>query len=137
MKSKELVVGERYRLRYRLFTPTGNTNYGYPLQDGFGTLESKYTVGGYNHTFILDDGQEVWATPNSVFKIEDSSMISKNVISDIANLLNADDAIDVTIFLSGLDIASSIVDDHLVIPPKSISKFKQLVHSLYYDILIG
>jgi len=138
LKSRELVVGERYRLRYREFTQTGNNSYGFPLNDGEGVLISMYDVGGYNHTFKLDNGTVVWATPNSIFKIEGNSNSSSTIlVDDIIGDLSAasQDAETVKTFLCGLGVDCNIVKEHLVISPDSIPNLKKLVYRIYSDIL--
>jgi hypothetical protein len=138
MKSRELVVGERYRLRYREFTQTGNCSYGQPLIDGEGVLVSMYDVSRYNHTFKLDDGSLVWATPNSVFKIEkdaksNSTILVDDIIGDLSS--SSKDAQAVKTFLSGLAIECDIVKEHLVISPNSIANLKKLIYRIYSEIL--
>jgi hypothetical protein len=135
VRSKDLVVGQRYRIKYRKFTATGNSNYGYPLTEGEGVLESMYDVSSYNHTFVLDDGEYVWATPNSIYELT-SSQVPKSSVSLVSDILSApEDVVDVRIFLDGLGIDSWIADDHLIIPPTAILKLKNLVYTLYSDIL--
>jgi len=134
VRSKDLVVGQRYRIKYRKFTATGNSNYGYPLTEGEGVLESMYDVSSYNHTFVLDGGEYVWATPNSIYELS-PPQIPKSPVSLISDILFPDDVIDVRIFLDGLGIDSWIADDHLIIPPTAILKLKNLVYTIYSDIL--
>ncbi len=138
MRSRELVIGERYRLRYREFTQTGNSSYVWPLMDGEGVLVSMYDVSGYNHTFRLDDGTLVWATPNSIFKIEkdtnsNSTILVDDIIGDLSS--SSKDAEAVKTFLCGLAIECDIVKEHLVISPNSIPNLKKLVYRIYSDIL--
>lgn len=136
MRSKDLVVGQRYRIKYRQFTATGNSNYGSPLIEGEGTLESMYDVSCYNHTFVLDNGEYVWATPNSIYELTQQSRPQSNSASIVSNILSdPDNIVDVKTFLSGLEIDSWIADSHLIIPPGSIMKFKNLIYTLYSDIL--
>jgi hypothetical protein len=133
VRSRDLVVGNRYRIRYRLFSPTNNCNYGYKLMDGEGVLSGIYTA-GYNHTFKLDDGQEVWATPNSIFELGNEPP-QVSLVSDVAGVLSRSDILDIETFLTGIEIDANVVDDHLVIPPHSMLKFKNLIHNIYSRIL--
>jgi hypothetical protein len=140
VKSADLKIGERYRLRYREFTATGNCSYGSPLKDGEGVLVSMYDASSYNHTFVLDNGKNVWATPNSTFLIEpnkSNNSVSASLVDDIIPDVDSsvDDCDSVQIFLSGLNIKSESSKGYLIIPPNSISKFKKLIYTIYSDIL--
>ncbi len=140
MKSADLKIGERYRLRYREFTATGNCTYGSPLKDGEGVLVSMYDVGVYNHTFLLDNGETVWATPNSTFLIESKNNNNSVSISLVDEIIpdtdsSVEDCDSVQTFLSGLNISSESTKGYLIIPPDSISQFKKLIYTIYSDIL--
>jgi len=140
VKSTDLKIGERYRLRYREFTATGNHSYGSPLKDGEGVLVSKYDVASFNHTFVLDNGEHVWATPNSTFLIEpnkSNNSVSASLVDDIIPDVDSsvEDCDSVQTFLSGLNISSESTKGYLIIPPDSISQFKKLIYTIYSDIL--
>lgn len=136
MKSSHLMLGEKYRIRYRPFTQSGNINYGIPLQDGYGRLVGLYTVRGYNHTFELDDGTEVWATPNSIFPLNPEKP-KNSIVSDIIGEDSADSVTlkSIVAFLSGLEISSEIHSDGILISGSGVVNFKNLIMKMYSDIL--
>ena len=139
MRSVDLVVGNKYQIKYRTFSANGSINYNEPLKYGIGMLVSMYDAGNYNHSFVLESsGERVWATPNSVVKQIDGTVGSNvNLASDIVgpNSVTGKSLANISSFLKGIGIHNKVIDDNIVIPPESAGAFNKLLHKLYSDIL--
>lgn len=139
MRSVDLIVGNKYQIKYRTFSANGSINYNEPLKYGIGMLVSMYDAGNYNHSFVLEsNGERVWATPNSVVKQIDGTVgANVNLASDIVgpNSEVGKSLSNISSFLRGIGIHNSVVDDNIVIPHDSAVAFNKLLHKLYSDIL--
>ena len=133
MNHHEMVVGERYRIRYRKFDRITGNPISTKLEDGEGVLLSKYSVNVYNHMFELDNGERVWCTSNSVFELEDQKLIA-SILSDTEFDLGIVD--EVSTFLQGLGIRNQVANSSIVIDFSGVSMMKQLLSKMYATLLL-
>ena len=84
----------------------------------------------------LDDGTEVWATPNSIFPLNPENP-KNSIVSDIIGEDSADSVTlkSIVAFLSGLEISSEIHSDGILISGSGVVNFKNLIMKMYSDIL--
>jgi hypothetical protein len=134
-----LMLGASYRIKYRPFNYAGGPHWGHPLREAkTAKLAGLYTVNGYHHTFELPNGEQVWATANSIYPL-DGADANKNssIVGDIVGS-GSDGYLQVQsilTFLEGLDIESSSCDDGILIPNSGLKNFKNLLVKMYSDIL--
>jgi hypothetical protein len=133
-----LMLGISYRIKYRPFNHTGGPNWGHPLCEApTARLVGLYTVNGYHHTFELPNGDEVWATANSIYPLYDTNQNANSIVEDIIGP-NSEDQIQINsiiTFLDGLDVDATSSNNGILISNSGLSNFKNLLVKMYSDIL--
>jgi hypothetical protein len=132
MNANDMIVGERYRIKYRKFDPTGRPVHS-KLIDGEGTLVSKYSVNMYNHIFALDNNEQVWVTSNSVFELENQKLIGVMLDNTEFDLGGVE---EVSVFLNGIGVKNQILGSSIVIDFSGVSIMKQLLSKMYATLLL-
>lgn len=138
MRSNMLMLGTSYRIKYRPFTHLGTPNWAIPLREApTATLVGLYTVNGYHHTFELPNGDQVWATANSIYPLYDTNQNSNSIVEDIVGP-NSEDKVKINsilTFLDGLDVEATSSNNGILISNSGLSNFKNLLVKMYSDIL--
>lgn len=133
MQVKDLVIGRRYKIKYRHFNPNGEPVRWDALSEGEGVLVNIQNVAYYDHTFMLDDGSYVWCTSSSIKPLPEA-------IVGI-NLGNGDPvdpkmAKKISSFLEGLGVSNYVQENNVVISPRGLQAMNVLLSELYAKALL-
>ena len=133
MQVKDLLIGRRYKIKYRHFNNHGEPVRSEGLSEGEGVLLGIQNVSYYDHTFALDDGTLVWCTSSSIKPLPESI-----VGIDLGNGDPADPkmAKKISLFLEGLGVSNYVQDNGIVISPRGLQAMNVLLSELYAKALL-